>query len=72
MVQMQVQIPVVSLSEAQRFSKAWSHKGVALVIDAPLCQFAADFANVVLRSFAQSQMQAAQAAAKPKVTIEEK
>jgi hypothetical protein len=66
-----MQIPAVSREEAKRFSKAWSHNGVALVIDDPLCQFAADFANVVLKSFVQSFMQQQQANAKPKVQIAE-
>jgi hypothetical protein len=66
-----MQIPVVSVNEAKRFSKAWSYKGVALVIDDPLCSFAADFANVVLKSFVQSFMQQQAEAAKPKVKIVE-
>jgi len=66
-----MQVPMVSRAEAKRFSKAWSHKGVALVIDDPLCQFAADFANVVLKSFVQSFVQEKAEAAKPKVKIVE-
>ena len=66
-----MEVPVVSRAEAKRFSKAWSHNGVALVIDDPLCQFAADFANVVLKSFVQSFVQQQVEAAKPKVKIVE-
>ena len=68
---MQMQVPQVTRAEAKRFSKAWSHKGVALVIDDALCQYAADFANVVLRSFVQNLMQQQAEAAKPKVKIAE-
>jgi hypothetical protein len=71
-MQVQMKVPVVNVSEAKRFSKAWSHKGVALVIDMPLCQFAADFANVVLKSFVQSLIQQQMEAAQPLVKIEEK
>lgn len=66
-----MEVPVVSRAEAKRFSKAWSHNGVALVIDDAYCQFAADFSNVVLRSFVQSLMQQQAEAAKPKVKIVE-
>jgi hypothetical protein len=64
-----MQVPQVRIAEAKRFSKAWSHNGVALVIDEPLCRFAADFANVVLKSFVQSFMQQQAEAAKPKIQV---
>jgi hypothetical protein len=64
-----MQIPVVSRAEAKRFSKAWNYKGVALVIDDPLCQFAADFSNVVLKSFVESLIQEQVEAKKPKVKV---
>ena len=66
-----MQIPQVSRAEAKRFSKSWSHNGVALVIDNAYCQFATDFSNVVLRSYVQSLVQQQAEAAKPKVKIVE-
>jgi hypothetical protein len=64
-------IPQVKLEEAKKFAQIWNYKGVALIVDDAHCQFAADFANTVLRSFVQQlQMQQAQAA-QPKVQLVE-
>lgn len=52
----------VPLSDAIGFSKVWTYKGLAIPIKEEHVQFAADFANVVLRNFiVQCQLQAAQA-----------
>jgi len=64
-------IPVVKPNEAQSFAKVWNYNGVAIVLDDVHFKFAADFANVVLRSFIQQQMSMAAQNAKPKVTIVE-
>lgn len=66
----------VSLADAQKFSQVWTHNGVAIVLTPVHLQFAADFANVALRSFiedaqrrALAARKAAEEAAKPKVVL---
>ncbi len=41
----------VNLSEAIKFSKVWNINGIAVPISESSCQFATDFANVVLNNF---------------------
>lgn len=67
----------VTVEEATNFSKVWNYKGLAMPLDVVHCEFAKDFANVVLRSFVEQMMaqakaakEAAQAAAKPLVSLE--
>lgn len=67
----------VTLEEAQGFSKVWNYKGLAMPLDDVHCEFAKDFANVVLRSFVEQMManakaakEAAAVAAKPLVSLE--
>ena len=67
----------VTVEEAKNFANIWTYKGLAMPIDGVYCEFAKDFANVVLRSFVE-QMRAnakavkekAAAEAKPLVTLE--
>jgi hypothetical protein len=67
----------VTLEEAKNFAKVWNYKGLAMPLDDVHCEFAKDFANVVLRSFVEQMMlqakaakEAAQAVAKPLVSLE--
>jgi hypothetical protein len=67
----------VQLADAVNFSKVWNYKGIAVPLDELHCQFATDYANIVLRSFvdqmvakAQLAKQQAEQAAKPLVTLE--
>lgn len=55
----------VTIEESKNFSKVWNYKGLAMPLDEVHCEFAKDFANVVLRSFVE-QMMANAAAAKKK------
>jgi hypothetical protein len=48
-----MQIPKVDRKSVEEFSRIWTYKGVALCLNDAHVQFAADFANVVLRSFVQ-------------------
>jgi hypothetical protein len=66
-----MQIPVVNKEEAKKFSGIWNFKGVAIVLDDVHCQFASDFANVVLKSFVQKLIQEQAEAAKPKIQLAE-
>lgn len=68
----------VSLIDAAKFGQVWTHNGVAIVMTDVHHKFAADFANVVLRSFIEdAQRKASQArksaeeAAEPKVVLTE-
>jgi hypothetical protein len=62
-----MQIPKVDKSQVEGFAKVWTYRGVALVMNDAHIQFAADFANVMLRSFVQ-QVAAAQKPQPPQVT----
>lgn len=66
-----MQIPVISKEEAKKFSGVWNCNGVAIIIDDVHCKFAADFANVILRSFVEQFMQQQAEAAKPKIQLVE-
>lgn len=64
-------MPNVTVKDAEQFSHVWRHKGVAIpMLDVHL-QFAADFANIVLKSFVENAQRQAAAraaeAAKPKI-----
>lgn len=64
----------VSAQDAKQFGKVWTHNGVAIVLQDVHLQFAADFANIVLKSFVENAQRAAAArqaaAAKPLVSVE--
>jgi hypothetical protein len=60
----------VSAAEAKSFGKVWTHNGVAIFMDDTHYQFAADFANIVLKSFVdQAQRAAVEAAKKRQIVI---
>jgi hypothetical protein len=66
----------VTLNDAKDFSRVWTNRGVAIVLQDVHLQFAADFANVVLKSFIetakqaqQAQVEAALKASLPKITL---
>lgn len=68
----------VSAVDAQKFGQVWTHNGVAIVMTPIHYQFAADFANIAVRSFIENAQRqalaakkAAEDAAKPKVLITE-
>ena len=68
-----MQIPKVDRKQVAEFSKIWTYTGVALLLNDAHVQFAADFANVMLKSFIQqiaSQQAAAAQAAKTKQIVE--
>ena len=52
----------VGLEDAQGFSKVWNYKGLAMPLDEVHCEFAKDFANIVLRNFVEQMMANAKAA----------
>lgn len=55
----------VDVVEAQKFQTVWTQNGLAVVLPPAASQFAADFANIVLRNFiAMCQRQAKDAQAK--------
>ncbi len=53
----------VDLNEAVKFSKVWNHNGIAIPLSESACQFATDFANVVLNNFIHVCQQKAREAA---------
>lgn len=66
----------VQLTDATNFSKVWNYKGVEILLEVPHCQFATDYANIVLKSFvdqmvakAQLAKQQAEQAVTPLVTL---
>lgn len=64
----------VNQKDARDFSRVWTNRGVAIVLQDVHLQFAADFANVVLKSFIetaqQAQAEAAKQQAAKKITLE--
>jgi hypothetical protein len=63
-----MQIPTVNKEQVAGFAKVWTYRGVALVMNDAYIQFAADFSNVMLKSFVQ-QVAAAQKPKPPEVTL---
>jgi hypothetical protein len=60
----------ISAAEAKNFGKVWTHKGIVIFMDDTHYQFAADFANIVLRNFIQqAQAQAVEAAKQKQIVI---
>lgn len=59
----------VTAAQAKDFGKVWTHKGIAIFMDDAHYAFAADFANIVLRSFIEDAQRKAAEAAKPKVVL---
>lgn len=47
----QVLLPQVTLNDAINYSKVWTHNGIAIALTQSDCQFATDFANIVLKNF---------------------
>jgi hypothetical protein len=66
-----VNVPTISAAQAKQFGSVWKHNGIHIFMDDPHHQFAADFANIVLRSFVEEANRQAAEAAKPKVVIAE-
>lgn len=65
----------VKLEDAVSFSKVWNYKGISVPLDEVHCQFASDYANIVIRSFIEFTLQQAAAKkaeleAKPLVSLE--
>lgn len=58
-------------ADAKKFGQVWTHKGIAIFMDDAHYQFAADFANIVLKSFVEDAQRRAAEAAKPKVVLAE-
>jgi hypothetical protein len=67
-----MQIPKIDRKQVEGFAKVWTYRGVALILNDAHIQFAADFANVMLKSFVSNiakQQAAAAEAAKAKQII---
>lgn len=62
----------VSTQDAKQFGKVWTYRGLAIFMDDAHYQFAADFANIALKSFIENaQRQAVEAAKKKQIVIAE-
>lgn len=60
----------VTKDDAKNFGKVWTHKGVAIFMDDSHHQFAADFANIAIKSFVEdAQRQAAEAAKRKQIVV---
>ena len=56
--------------DAKNFGKVWTHNGVAIFMDETHYKFAADFANIAIKSFVEdAQRQAAEAAKKKQIVV---
>ena len=56
----------VNKTEAEAFAKIWNQKGISIILNDSAIQFAADFANVVLRNFVDMCKEQAEFEAKQK------
>jgi hypothetical protein len=59
----------LSLQDAKNFGKVWTHKGICIFMDDAHYQFAADFANIAIKSFIENAQRAAVEAAKKKQIV---
>lgn len=56
--------------DARNFGKVWTNNGVAIFMDDTHYKFAADFANIAIKSFVESaQRQAVEAAKKKQIVV---
>jgi hypothetical protein len=55
--------------DAKNFGKVWTHNGIAIFMDEAHYQFAADFANVAIKSFIEDAQRLAVEAAKKKQIV---
>lgn len=62
-------IPKITPAQAKQFGGVWKHNGIHIFMDNPHYAFAADFANVVLKSFVEEAQRQAAEAAKPQVVL---
>lgn len=76
-VSKQMQPFKITVEESIKFSKVWTYNGISIPISSESCQFAADFANIVLRDFVsmvqeRSRQKIAQTSppAQPKLIVE--
>ena len=64
-------LKIATKEQASVFAKQWKHRNIHHIIDEVHASFAADFANVIVTSFVEQQMQKAKAAAAPKIVSTE-
>lgn len=64
-----MQVPQVTAHDAKNFGKVWTHKGVAIFMDDTHYEFAATYANIVLKNFVEHAQRAAIEAAKSKQIV---
>lgn len=64
-------VPKVTVAQAQQFARTWTCDGVAVILDAVHCRFAADLANAAVLGFVQQYARELLEAQKPKVVIAE-
>lgn len=60
-------LKIATKEQAIAFAKQWKHRNIHHLVDEVHASFAADFANVIVTSFVEQQMQKAKAAAAPKI-----
>jgi len=64
-------LKIATKEQAAAFAKQWKHRNIHHIIDEVHASFAADFANIIVTSFVEQQMQKAKAAAAPKIVSTE-
>jgi hypothetical protein len=64
-------LKIATTEQAIAFAKQWKHRNIHHIVDEVHASFAADFANVIVTSFVEAQMQKAKAAAAPKIVCTE-
>jgi len=50
---LQIPVPIITTTEAEKFSKTWDYNGVVVNLDSTTLKFATDFANIVVKSYVQ-------------------
>ena len=64
-------LKIATKEQALAFAKEWKYRNIHHIIDEVHAEFAANFANVIVTSFVENQMQKAKAAAAPKIVSTE-
>lgn len=65
-------IPSITLEQTKAFAQAWDLNGIKVIIDSTTCQFATDYANIVLKSFVADMAAQVKKVAEAKIAAQKK
>jgi hypothetical protein len=65
-------IPSITLEQTKAFAQAWDLNGIKVILDSTTCQFATDYANIVLKSFVADMAAQVKKVAEAKIAAQKK